>query len=262
MKPWRVQKFFGDLVYDLRSRGLLPVAILLVVGMFAVPIVISSSGSDSGGPAVSATPTAAKLAPENQAAVLAYNPGVRNYKERLNELSSQDPFVQQFVAPAVETTSLEQSVPTDSSVGTTGGGGSSPSTGVLDGKDGNGDGGGGSKAKVQTRYFFYETDVKVGVVGNLERKNDVDPFDYLPDEAAPVLVFMGNQANKKAVFLVSKEVTSLEGEGDCFPAPDACQLLALKAEESQRLVWGVDGQTYEIKVLRVDLEVTRKPPKG
>ena len=49
MSAWKVQKFFGDLVYDLRSRNLLPVVIMLVVGIVAVPILVSkgSSGHDS-----------------------------------------------------------------------------------------------------------------------------------------------------------------------------------------------------------------------
>ena len=47
MRPWKVRKFFGDVVYDLRSRGLLPVLILLVVALIAVPILISRGSSDS-----------------------------------------------------------------------------------------------------------------------------------------------------------------------------------------------------------------------
>ena len=40
MKPWRMQKFFGDLVYDLRSRNLLPIVIALAVAVVAVPVLI------------------------------------------------------------------------------------------------------------------------------------------------------------------------------------------------------------------------------
>ena len=35
MKLWKVQKFFSDVVYDMRSRNLLLVAILLIVAIIA-----------------------------------------------------------------------------------------------------------------------------------------------------------------------------------------------------------------------------------
>jgi len=252
MKPWKIQKFFGDIVYDLRSRGLLPVAVLLLVGMIAVPLLISRSGSDTGGgPPVSAS--AAELAPENQAAVLAYNPGVRNYKQRLDALASKDPFEQKFSAPAVGTTSLEQSGTGLEGSGDTGTGGGSDTGDVPTG---------GSTGKPKIRYFYYVTDVEVGEAdGEMKKKKAVDPFDYLPGESAPVLVFLGNQPDKSAVFLISKDVLSVEGAGSCFPSPEACQLLALKTGENADLVYGIDSKTYRIKVTSVKLRVSRKLPK-
>jgi hypothetical protein len=96
MSLWKVQKFFGDLVYDLRSRNLLPIVIMLAVGIVAVPILVSSgsSGSDS----VSLGPTASAVSsPEAENAVVAYHPpGIRNLKSRLNDLSAKNPFIQQI----------------------------------------------------------------------------------------------------------------------------------------------------------------------
>ena len=93
MKSWKIQKFFGDVVYDLRSRGLLPLAVLLVVAMVAVPILIlRAARARARRRRPSWRPkTAADLAPENQAAVLAYDPGVRDYRERLDELPPRTP---------------------------------------------------------------------------------------------------------------------------------------------------------------------------
>ena len=89
MKTWKIQKFFSDVVYDLRSRGLLPLAALLLVAMIVLPVLISRMSSDSAPvTSVTATESAAELAPENQAAVLAYSPGVRNYRKRLNDLTA------------------------------------------------------------------------------------------------------------------------------------------------------------------------------
>ena len=95
MKLWKIQKFFGDIVYDLRSRNLLLPAIALIAAIVAAPILISKSGSSSE--PVSSPPsldqTGASAHPENEAAVVAYHPaGLRNYKRRLNELAKKNPF--------------------------------------------------------------------------------------------------------------------------------------------------------------------------
>ena len=46
MKLWKVQKFAGDVVYDLRSTNLLLPAVALLVALVAVPVLITRSGSD------------------------------------------------------------------------------------------------------------------------------------------------------------------------------------------------------------------------
>ena len=71
MKTWKIQKFGSDLIYDLRSRGLLPLAAVLVIAIVAVPFVISKmSSSDSAptGPPIKSA--AVKPAPEGQPAVV------------------------------------------------------------------------------------------------------------------------------------------------------------------------------------------------
>ena len=108
MKAWKAQKFFGDLIYDMRSRGLLPLAALLVVAMIAVPMYLASQGSDPSPRRAAPPADTADLAPENQAAVVAYEPGVRDYKERLADQSEKDPFIQQFTVTEKATDSLEE----------------------------------------------------------------------------------------------------------------------------------------------------------
>jgi hypothetical protein len=258
VKAWKIQKLFGDVVYDLRSRGLLPLAILLVVGILVAPILISrSSGSDSGSTAAAGpAQSAAELAPENQAAVLAYNPGLRNYKRRLDELASKDPFKQQFTAPAAAAAAAASG---DAASGATGGG--------TTGGGANGGGGTGTSTSTSTvKYYYYETDVDVGEVGaKLQRRNRISPFSFLPSEQAPVLVFLGNLKQGKtasAAFLVSQDVTMVVGGGDCFPSPERCQMLVLKPGASSDLTYAVDGKTYRIKVVRVEQVVRNKPPQG
>ncbi len=78
VKRWKVQKFFGDLVYDLRSRNLLPVVIMLVVAIVAVPFLISSGSdrgdSDSSGRARRAPPRSRARGPERRGRLPPWSP--------------------------------------------------------------------------------------------------------------------------------------------------------------------------------------------
>ena len=92
-------------------------------------------------------------------------------------------------------------------------------------KGGNGSSGG----KTQTVYTYYVTNVTVNEAGGTPAPvNNVRQFQFLPNDATPVLVYLGTaSAGKQALFLVSKDVTSVGGNGTCFPSADACQLLGL-----------------------------------
>ncbi len=71
MKTWKIQKFGSDLLYDLRSRGLLPLAAVLVVAIVAAPFVISKMSSSDPRPRSPPIKSAAvKAAPEGQSAVV------------------------------------------------------------------------------------------------------------------------------------------------------------------------------------------------
>ncbi len=259
MKPWKLQRFASDVVYDLRTRNMLSIAIVLVVGILAVPFLIKASGTESDSSSAGLTAgDPAELPPEAQAAVLAYNPGVRNYKRRLDQLSAKNPFTQQFtdsagagggsdVAAAVETI-------------TDGGGGTMGTEPSPDG----GDGGAGStvKVKTKTRYFYYETDVRAGESGTeLTLHRNVDQFEFLPDAGVPVVVFLGvSGGGKQAIFLVSKDVSGVSGEGTCFPDPANCQLLGLDTDGGADLIYSPAGKSYRVEVAEIDRKVSSKPP--
>jgi hypothetical protein len=262
VKLWKLQKFAGDVVYDLRNRNLLLPVIALLVAVVAVPILIKKSGSDLPAGTVGLGAQTSATAPEGENAVVAYNPGVRNYKKRLNDLAPKDPFTQQYTGGS--SSSVESG--TDSLAEALGGSSTTESTGVGGGSTGGGDGGstgkGGGKVVTQkTTYFWWESDVQVGEAGTpLETKNRVKPFQFLPSPEQPVLTYIGTVGGNQAVFLVSKDVSSIGGEGTCFPSVDACQLLGLNAGKGADLIYGPDGKTYHVQVLRVKRVTSTKPP--
>lgn len=266
MKPWKIQQFFGDVVYDLRQRNLLLVVIMLAVAVVAVPVLISMSGSGGSGGGVGVTANAsAGRHPEGESAVLAYHPGVRNFKQRLKDLSAKDPFVQQFTAGAASGATIDQVTSSGSTAvggSTTTSGGTSGGTGRGGNGAGDNGGGGGKNQKNQTLYTYYVTDVSVGeAAGALAPVKGVGQFRFLPSQAKPVLVYLGTTSGgTQALFLVSKDVSSVGGNGTCFPTADDCQLLGLNSGAGADMIYSPDGKTYHLDVTKIKRVTSSKPP--
>jgi hypothetical protein len=257
---WKVQKFFGDLVYDLRSRNLLPIVLMLVVAMIAVPILISGGGSSGSDVSLSA-PATVKSSPEAQNAVVAYHPGIRNLKKRLNDLGPKNPFIQQFVpsakSGAASGSTENVALPSDFGTGGSTGSGSTGSSGG--GSNGGGSSTGGGKTK--TVYTYYLTSVTISDGGAPATVNNLRQFQFLPNDATPVLTYLGTASGgKQALFLVSKDVTSVGGTGVCFPSADACQLLGLNAGAGADLAYPPDGKTYHLQVKSIRRVNSTTPP--
>jgi hypothetical protein len=263
VKLWKVQKFAGDVVYDLRQRNLLLPVVGLLVALVAVPLLIARGGSEgSAGPFGFGT-ASSQSSPETENAVVAYHPGIRNFKKRLSHLGAKDPFTQQYVTPPASS-STSSTTSADDLAQILNGSSTGGSTGVGGGSTGSGGSGGSTKPGKVTHhitYFWWESDVQVGEAGTeLTTKNNVKPFQFLPSPDKPVLTYIGTVSGTQAVFLVSKDVTSIGGQGTCFPSVDACQLLGLNAGKGADLIYGPDGKTYHVQVLRVRRVSSSKPP--
>ena len=93
----KVPPFVGDLYYDLRERRLLPILVLAVVAIVAVPILLGGgseeeeSGSASAGAIAGTSGTQA-----SHFTVVESKPGLRDYRKRLARRSPTDPFKQRF----------------------------------------------------------------------------------------------------------------------------------------------------------------------
>jgi hypothetical protein len=248
MKPWKLRKLAEDVVWDLRNRGLLPVVALLVVALVVLPVMILSGAKEAPS---SAPPTAAAdfSAPEAETAVLAYNPGVRDYKKRLAELAAQDPFQQHY-----QSTSSAAALSSELGGSLSTGSGGAVSGTLGGGKPGGGGGGGDSKTIVKTKYLSYSLDAAVGEAGALKIMRDVDQLAFLPSESTPVLIFLGiSDDGAKAMFLVSSDVSAASGEGSCMPSSSSpCEVLVLRPGQIENLTYDPDGKVYRIKVLAIN----------
>lgn len=254
MKLWKVQKFFGDIVYDLRSRGLLPVAILLLVAMVAAPVVISSGGSKSSPAPVQPTAGDTAAAAQTENAVVSYTPGIRAYRKRLSGLSPKNPFRQQFVKSAAAASQLNSTVTTttSTSTGTSGTASTVGSPVVSTGGSTGGSSGGKKKKKSKTTYTYSVTVYAGDASVPLTPFPNVVPLTPVPSQTSSVVVFYGlSSDHKQALFLVSTKVDSLNGPGSCLPAPDDCSLLALPAGASEDLHYAKDGKTYRVVVAEI-----------
>jgi hypothetical protein len=284
-------RFLNDLYRDLRERHLLPVVIVLVVGIAAVPLLLRSQTEASAPP-----PPVAPTGEESSAAVpavFAENPGVRNYRKRLEALQNKNPFEAKFSLPTPESSTVEDvsggstsvtggdtdvpvdtgsvppidtgssTVPTEPSSPDS----STPSVDVevseddsTTVEDSGGDGGDGTQPPID-HWFLYEhrIDVVVGRVGEAKPQGDVKPLSLLPGTASPVLIYFGSNVQAdKAIFAVSRDVTASSGEGTCLPSAKMCEFLELGIGEQRTLEYapaGPGGGTFVIRLKDIRREV-------
>ena len=194
---------------------------------------------------------------------------MRDYRKRLDELKSKNPFHQQFVVPTeTDTTGTGGTTTgTGATAGTT-----SATTGTSVGATRSppqrasdhqhvlvGVGLGFHLRQPQARrrrggpqLFTRRVDVMVGVQGDLKRRNNVKPMTILPNLATPVVAFLGtDEAGKRAAFVVSSDATPVDGDGACVPTPANCLYITLQKGESVTLDYGPDGHTYELKLVSI-----------
>jgi hypothetical protein len=262
MKPripyHKLPHFVTDIFDELRDRHLLPVVIVLAVATIAIPVLLSSS---SEGPTAPVPAGAAELAQGKSVpiAVLAEDPGLRRYKERLDRLSPKDPFRQQFQQSVTGAAELGESVSV--TLGDAGGKGSA-GFGNLGGGDpvpvpgGSGDSGGtppGSGGGSKPETVSYRIDVFAGKAGSTTRRNGVRPLTPLPGFAKPVVVFLDVSPDRnKVLFMLSSQAILGPGGGTCILEDGfACQIMSLRPKLTASFTYGVDGKTYLLRVVGI-----------
>jgi hypothetical protein len=253
----KVPSFLLDLYYDLRDRHLLPLAILLIVAIIVVPIALSrSSGSGDTESSESAIASPSTAGGQSGQLIARSAPGLRDYRRRLARLHAKDPFNQQY-------TGKGQS----SSSSTAGEGGSSetppvtetpessPPTAQPEGTPGPG----------KLTYFSYAIDVRVvpgspqegpseKSAGKATVRHNLPELTMLPGRETPAVIYMGSTRDaKKALMLVSSDVKAIFGDAKCVLGSESCELLAMEPGVPETFVYGGNGRTFKIELLKIHL---------
>jgi len=271
----KVETFGKGLFADLRDRRLLPVVALLLIAIVAVPFLLK--GEDPPPTPVVDVDAAQVATPEAEPVVVADQPGLRNYRERLDGLQRKNPFKQQLLPRIMSDAAAGDAggestsgIPTEgsSTVDDIVGGTTGTDGGVDDGGDpvdpGTPPGTPPSKPpKDDPRVVTFTIDVEVGVVGEARVRNGVQSMTLLPNEQNPVLQYLQSSYDESdASFAVSRRIASTEGDGRCSPASSRCEFLLLEVGEAQKFVYEPNGRTYRIKLLAVHRQERRVKGSG
>jgi hypothetical protein len=293
-------KFLVNLYWDLQDRRLMPLVVILLVAILALPIALSQNADPGAPPAPTAAANEDKI--PTLPAVLTSDPGLRDYRERLDSLRSKDPFVQKF-SGASEAAAAAATVSKVADLG--GGGAASPDAAPIAGSGsdttstgsasaatagavsssgsseassttsttgttstGSGDSGTSSSQGSSTggkQWFTYRIDVTTGRAGDAEERKDVKRGTVLPSQSNPVAMFISvSEGGNRAHFLVSRDVVTTHGEGACLPSPSDCQILTLKVGQERSFDFAPGGDEPDRYVIKLDAirVVEIDPPKS
>ncbi len=247
--------FFQSIWSDLVERRLLPVVILLVAGLVAIPFVIKSK--DNPAPATidyAGTNTGQGAQPANAPDVKLIAP------DQLHRVTSgrRNPFAQpKFPKPKAQIFTRPGDNPGTSTPPPTPAPAPTPAPTPPNNpyvpptpstpKPGD------NKPKTPDTSD-YKVTLRVGQAGNLAVHKDVERLTPLPSTIDPFFVFMGVMKDgETAVFLLSSDAKAT-GDGLCKPSPTNCQTIEMKAQDVEFFdVTGGDGITtqYELDLTRI-----------
>ena len=247
-----IQNFAMQLWNDLRARRLVPVAVLLVAGLIAAPVVLSKKSEDAPAPVPAPAPTQAKqqTGPDALAKVKLEDAIGKGNGSSLSAFDVNNPFAppDKVLKAAREATQQDDgtaniTAPTDTGTGATGDTGAGTGGGTDNGTGGGGGGGGGTT----TTEFTYVLDVTFWANGHKRTIKGMEKLDILPNEANPLLIFMGvSDGAGNAVFLVDSTLETA-GEGKCTPSKAECAFLYLGAGSEQEFT-NEEGDSYRLLI--------------
>jgi hypothetical protein len=270
LKKIKVPGFVEDVFYDLKDRHLLPVAAILLVAIFAVPIAISDSGSgeEAGSAAGEAGISSVAGGAEPTGALVAQSaPNLRKYQRRLEARSATNPFAKKFqqTQAASDGESSAGEGTSTTSTGSTESG--EPSYSYVPSESGGGGRGDGNSTPGKLTHYSYAIDVRItGGSGNQKKstvRRNLPALTMLPSRETPAIVYMGaTRDGDKAVMTVSSDVQAIFGDGKCVLGSQTCQMLVMEPGLPETFIYGGAEKTYKIELLEITLVESDKVNKA
>jgi hypothetical protein len=258
--------FFLDLWHDLREKRLWPVAVGLLAAAVAIPAIMLKPAAEPTPPStIAATGDKAETLPAVSVDSLPTN------GSKLETFDERNPF------KPLKDLQHEPGTDAPSSGGSSGQGGAggstptgtgsdtggSPTGGPTGGSPGGGDIPPATSPQPTTdgsggmHWFKFTADLEFGRSGDAKLRKRVDPLTLLPNDTAPVLVFMGVTADAKGAkfFLVDQGFTA-DGEGDCNEK-GSCMFITLHLDDAhnEETFTSRDGSVaYDLKLVKLHQE--------
>jgi hypothetical protein len=247
--------FILDLWHDLKEKRLWPVAAALLVGLVAVPVILAKPAGTASAPAPvpNASPADSTEALKQLAQVKLGDDEVGD-GSTLGVFDPDNPFrppkgaiKKQDTVDNASSAGPDTGTPTGSDDASGGaGGGTTGDTGTTTGDTG-GIGDTGDGTTTTTTVYKYVVDVTFEANGRVRHIKGLEKLDMLPNQDAPLLIFMGVTANGgNAVFMVDSTL-SAAGEGKCKPSASRCAFAYIGAG-SEYMFRNEDGDTYRVKI--------------
>jgi hypothetical protein len=245
--------FILDLWHDLKEKRLWPVAVALLAGLVAVPVLLAKSPAPAPATPPPAT-AAAKPDVLKQLAKVKLGSDVPGDGSTLGVFNPGDPFTppkgaikKQDDGTSNNSGPTPGTTPSPTGGDTTGGGtgGTTSPGGTTGGGTPNGNTGGGTTTT--TTVYKYVVDLTFSANGQTRHIKGMEKLDMLPSQNSPLLIFMGVTAKgSNAVFLVDSTLKAA-GEGKCKPSPSQCALAYIGAG-SRYMFTEEDGDTYTVRI--------------
>jgi hypothetical protein len=250
--------FILDLWHDLRAKRLWPVALVLLLGLAAVPVLLAKPAEDPGPPPALDTPTTAEKEEGGQLTKVTLEETEAS-GSTLGVFDPSNPFKppkKVVKASEAESGAGAQAGPSDPASPDGGGattGGDTTTGGGSDGGTTPPSSGGGttpppdSSDEPPTKVYKYVVDVTFSANGNTRRIKGMEKLDMLPNQSSPLLIAMGVTADGgNAVFMVDSTLKAA-GEGTCKPSGKECAF-AYIGPGSEHVFTQEDGDSYTVRV--------------
>ncbi len=239
-----------DILQDLKDKHLWPVALILVIGIVAAPMLLAKPAEPTTSAAV--PPAVADEDGPQVALTRASTTGFAR-PPRVND-ERLDPFASRAKKSSLKDEADKLAGGADDVINGDGGGSSDPGPGgptdpEPDSPEPD------TEPEVKT-----ETDDLLSILVTNGSDQDAEPVQVsdirtlspLVDKDDPFLVYVGKTSDNRASFLVSADVT-VSGDGDCSPSPTDCRTLTLGIGQTAEFTL-VSDQSKKTSLTVLDIE--------